>query len=319
MKIGLASVTYLGIWYDGVALPLRDVLATARRLGYDGVEINGKRPHGFPLDLDRAARDEIRAAAAAESMDIPALSANNDFTSPIPEQLEAQVLLAVEQVRLASDLGAPIVRMFLAWPGVALRGDGVAQYDAAHHGWEESRRVTTRQEMWERARRALREVARHAEAAGVTLALQNHAPLVRHHRDVLDMVAEVASPSLRVCLDAPLLLDHSDAAVRGAVRDVGALQAHSHVLGEFERDADGGIVQRPIEIGLAAPLINYPAFVDELARIGYDGWLCYEFCHPAIDAGHVFRGRDFVDDQVELAGHYFRELVAAAAPAGAAR
>ena len=51
MKIGLYSITYLGLWYRGRALTIEEVIERARRFGYDGVEIDGKRPHGNPVDL----------------------------------------------------------------------------------------------------------------------------------------------------------------------------------------------------------------------------------------------------------------------------
>ena len=51
MKIGLYSITYLGVWYRGRALTLEELIDRARRFGYDGVEIDGKRPHGNPVDL----------------------------------------------------------------------------------------------------------------------------------------------------------------------------------------------------------------------------------------------------------------------------
>ena len=48
-------------------------------------------------------------------------------------------------------------------------------------------------------------------AAGVTLALQNHRPIIKDHHDVLRMVREVGSPHLKVCLDVPLMSDKSPA------------------------------------------------------------------------------------------------------------
>src|ERR1700704_6370284 len=46
MKIGLYSITYLGIWYHGPALTIEELIERARTFGYDGIEIDGKRPHG---------------------------------------------------------------------------------------------------------------------------------------------------------------------------------------------------------------------------------------------------------------------------------
>ena len=59
---------------------------------------------------------------------------------------------------------------------------------------------------------------------GVTLALQNHKPLIKDHRDVLRMVREVNSPHLKICLDAPLMPDKSAAAMREAHWDKNLLE-----------------------------------------------------------------------------------------------
>ena len=51
MKLGLYSITFLGVWYRGPALTLEDLITRAREYGYDGIEIDGKRPHGNPIEL----------------------------------------------------------------------------------------------------------------------------------------------------------------------------------------------------------------------------------------------------------------------------
>lgn len=35
MKVGLYSITYLGVWYDGPALTLKEFIQRAKRLGFD--------------------------------------------------------------------------------------------------------------------------------------------------------------------------------------------------------------------------------------------------------------------------------------------
>ena len=118
MKLGLYSITYLGVWYRGSALTLEQFIARAREFGYDGIEIDGKRPHGNPLDLSPARRLELRRQAEAAGLEIYAVAANNDFSSPIPEYREAQLAYVRELIALTADLGAPILRMFAGWPGV---------------------------------------------------------------------------------------------------------------------------------------------------------------------------------------------------------
>src|SRR4030095_4920337 len=121
MKIGLYSISYLGIWYDGPALSFEDFVGRAKDLGYSGIELDGKRPHGNPMDLDGRTRDRMRQVLEKAGPQIPCVAANNDFSSPIPEQRECQLLMVRELARLAADLGAKVVRLFAAWPGVPLR------------------------------------------------------------------------------------------------------------------------------------------------------------------------------------------------------
>ena len=122
MKIGLYSITYLGLWYRGPALTLEDVIDRAQAYGYDGVEIDGKRPHGSPLDLSRDRCRALRERAGDAGVEIYAVAANNDFSSPIPEYRESQLLYMRDLIRMTADLGVKTLRVFAAWPGVALVG-----------------------------------------------------------------------------------------------------------------------------------------------------------------------------------------------------
>ncbi len=117
MKVALYTITLSGGYYDGPAVPLLDIFPLAREWDYDGVEIEGKRPHGCPIDLDAAARRDIRQAAADNGLEIPCVAAYNDYSSPIDEHRENELLMTREQIRLAADLGAPVVRVFAAWSG----------------------------------------------------------------------------------------------------------------------------------------------------------------------------------------------------------
>ena len=101
MKVGLYSISYLGIWYDGPALSFEELVRRAKEYGYSGIELDGKRPLGNPMDLDERARDEMRDILAREGLEIPCVAANNDFSSPIPEHRQCQLLMVRELARLA--------------------------------------------------------------------------------------------------------------------------------------------------------------------------------------------------------------------------
>jgi hypothetical protein len=43
--------------------------------------------------------------------------------------------------------------------------------------------------------------------------------------------------------------------------------------------------------------------------MGYDGYACYEYCHPAVDANHDPAGIDYIHEQTALALAYMRGLI----------
>jgi sugar phosphate isomerase/epimerase len=310
MKLGLYSITYLGMWYRGEALSLPQMISRAKRYGYDGIEIDGKRPHGNPLDWPAPRCRELRSIAANEGIEIYAVAANNDFSNPVPEVREAQICFVRELIRMTADLGAPALRVFLAWWGVT-RHPQLATYDIAEGYWPIVHEKFSNEEIWGWCRDALVECARYAGDAGVTLALQNHRPIINDHHDVLRMVREVGSPHLKVCLDAPLMPDKSAEVIRQAAREVGALQVLSHFGGEFERRADGTIRGYDRIDGVVRGDTNqyYRNFLRSMREIGYGGYIGYELCHqlPVVDGQTV--DIEYAHLNAELAAQFMRELI----------
>jgi sugar phosphate isomerase/epimerase len=309
MKIGLYSITYLGVWYRGEALTLPELIATAKRFGYDGIEIDGKRPHGNPLDWPARRCKELRSLAHGEGIEIHSVAANNDFSCPAPEVREAQVAYLRELIRMTADLGAKNLRVFLAWWGVT-RHPKLATYDIMENLWPIVHQKFSFEEIWDWCREALMECAGYAQEAGVTLALHNHRPVIKDYHDVLRMVREVSSPCLKVCLDAPLMLDKSLDAMREAARAVGPLQVMSHFGGEFERLSDGSIRGFERNDGVVEGETNqyYRNFVAAMRSIGYEGYLSYELCHqlPVVDGQTV--GIEFAHCNAELAARFMRQI-----------
>jgi len=301
MKVGLYSVTYLGVWYRGDALGHEQLIERAKRFGYEGIELDGKRPHGNPLDMPGERCRELSKRAAGEGVPIYAVAGNNDFSSPIPEYRESQLLYMRELIQMTADLGAKLLRVFLAWPGVTVvplpRGGG--SYDFSRPLWRSTHASFKPEQTWDWCRQGMVESARWAGEHGVTLALQNHKPVINDYPDVLRMVREVASPNLKVCLDAPLLLQKDDAAVRKAALEVGPLQVLSHFGGEFE-EAAGGSVPGPA---------FYKPFARAMAEIGYSGYIGYELCHPLPVVGGKTVGLDFADKNARLAAKFMRGVI----------
>jgi sugar phosphate isomerase/epimerase len=304
MKIGLYSITYLGLWYDGPALTIEGVIERAKRFGYDGVEIDGKRPHGNPSDMARARSRDLRDRAGDKGIEIYAVAANNDFSSPIPEHRESQLVYTRELIRMTADLGAPVLRMFAAWPGVTMQAKN-ATYLKARQIWRETQLGSTAEETWDRCRAGLIEAARWAGEHGVTLALQNHPPVTNTPGDMLQMIREVASPNLKACLDAPLAARQGIASMLETARLVRGLQVLSHFGGEYERRPDESILGNVRHPDDSLTRENYYAeFAQGMRDIAYEGYIGYELCH-ALPPGSDLK---FADRNAQLAAEYMRAI-----------
>jgi len=300
MKIGLYSITYLGVWYRGDALTIEEVIQRARRFGYDGVEIDGKRPHANPLDMPPPRCRALREFAAGQGIEIYAVAANNDFSSPIPEHRESQLLYARELIRVTADLGANRMRVFLAWPGVTLLPEGGGRYDIAQAAWRQVHERFSDEQTWQWCRQSLSETARYAGDHGVVLALQNHPPVIRGYQDCLRMVREVNSPHLRVCFDARLEHQLGPEGIERVVQEVGSWQVLSHFGGEYT-EGPGGIQ--------CTEALQCLAEVRGLTAIGYQGYIGFELCHPLPVVDGKTAGIDFVDQNARLAAEYMRGII----------
>lgn len=300
MKVGLYSITFLGVWYRGEALTLEEVVKRAKKYGYDGVELDGKRPHANPLDWPKARCKELRSFADGEGIEIYGVAANNDFSSPMPEHRESQITHVHEMIRMTADFGAKTLRVFLAWPGIT-KHPQIASYDVARPFWRTVHRGFSAEQTWAWCREGLIETARYAGDAGVILALQNHKPIIETHHDVLRMVKEVNSPHLKVSLDAPIMPIKTPAAIRQAAQDVGPLQALSHFGGEYDRGPDGKVKGEPY----------YKPFVAAMKEIGYHGYVGYELCHPLPVVKGQTVGVEFAEKNAQLAAEFMKGVIQA--------
>ena len=304
VRIGLYSITYAGLWYRGDPLTLEQVIGRAQKFGYQGIEIGGKRPHGNPLDMPKSRCRQLRDLADSQGIEIYSVAGNSDFSSPIPEHREVQLVYLRELMRMTSDLGVKILRVFLGWPGVTVIPEGGGSYEFAQAVWKTEHKDYSENQIWAWCREILAEAARYAGDFGVTLALQNHAPVITGYRDTLRMVKEVASPHLKVCFDARLEHSLSEVEVRKAVNEVGALQTIWHFGGEFDRDGHGNITLKGDEKMLGEAL--------GLMDIGYRGFAGFELCHPLPVVNGKTVGLDFVDKNAQLAIEYMRGILAEA-------
>lgn len=312
MKLGLYSITYRGVWYRGPAVDLLQLVRLAKSQGWEGLELDAERPHAAPMDLGADDRRRLRDLAGELDLPLVAVSPNCDLSSPVPSRQEATICYVRECIKLAHDLGAPLCKIFAAWRGITLH-DGIGSYDLTYSRdpypfWKEDRRPFVVA--------AIRELAQVAGDYGITLALQNHGPdIVNNYRDTLALIAEVGSPHFRACMDINIEDEpESDARAREVVRAAGNLLVHSHLNGEFVRDERGQVVLAAagyFDQKFWGRQVAYPAYFEALAAAGYQGYVNWEFCHPAKENGQ-FAGIEYVHNQTRLALEYMQALRAQA-------
>lgn len=282
MKVSLHSVSYSGLFYRGEPLSIEDLVAKISEFGYDGVELMAKRPHADPMDLDGNSRRELRELADSHGVELANLAAYNDFSGPDVFKRELNLLYIREVLELARDLDIGTVRVFAA---------GMRDVDEALPYWKQ----------WELCREGLSESAKWAEDYGVTLALQNHTPVIESFRDTIEMIEEVGNDSLKACIDPELLtwsgdLDpYSDNLEERLLEIYGEckhLLVFVHVGDSIVRQGKilwlaggGGSRLRADRIERAVlgegtfGKIAEP-FIKALKQIDYNGFLSYEICSP---------------------------------------
>jgi sugar phosphate isomerase/epimerase len=227
-------------------------------------------------------------------------------------QFDFQQLAWRKATEQPHDLGAPLCKIFAAWRGITLH-NGLATYDETY-GYDQY--GFWKGDRWGFLCESLRELTKVAEDYGIVLAMQNHGPdVVNHYQDVLRLIHDVGSPALKGCMDINIEPEAESAehAKSMAAACAGVL-AHSHFNAEFRRAVDGSVELAAggyFDDRFWQRRVAYPAYVEALIASGYEGYINWEFCHPAMEVGRP-AGIDYVHRQTALALEYMKELRAKA-------
>jgi sugar phosphate isomerase/epimerase len=312
-KIGLHSITYTGMFYDGPALSIKEVISRAKRFGFQGIELDARAPHAMPYLLSERDRQEIVENLDREGIELSAIAGRNDFSSPVIEHRDANVQLVVALIRLCRDLGAPVLRVLTAMAGSS-RLNGRGTYEVARPAYAMAFPQTPEMDRWKYCLACFRTVARVAEDEGVILALQNHPPVVRNHTDCLAMIEEVDSPNFQMSFDVSgERAWQSTEWLLAAAHRIGDRWVHSHYSGDFKRNPDGSV--EPVPLG--RPLNpkgslawNTAAWVQGMFEVGYSGYVNYESCTPTYLPNGELVPIDVIDERVQMARDYMSSLFA---------
>lgn len=309
MKFALLSVTYSGLFYSGTALTLEQQVHKARSMGFEALAIETKRPIGSPLDLTKADRTRLKAVAADEGIALCAVESMSNFCSRHMEERENNLAMMRLVLELANDLGVDKVKVFAAWPGIINDEEALASYAPYERGNYFKPVNAADLRVWNRAVTGIREVADQAADMGITILLQNHAPVLNPgYEDTLSMMQEIERKNVKLCMDVPLFSDRQKTEyVREAVEKCAEHILYTHYgAWNFSETPDGEIYQEP------APhhggTINYEAFIGELYRHGYDGYLVSEYCLPMIQK-HKICGIEAIDEATVRGMRYMKNLL----------
>lgn len=270
----LFSVSYAGLWGQD-ALGPEAFISKAVELGYPAVELMAKRPHLSVLDFDDGRLEHLAGVASEKGIKIATVAGYTDFTSgwasaEVPF-VEMQLLYIRRLAKMASKLGAEIVRVFT----------GYTTDETAYNA------------DWEKCVKALRESAALAEAHGVCLGVQNHHDTAISTDGYVEFLDDVDHPNCKAMYDpwvpAALEEDLYENARRLAPRMVQSTwadyvrhQRWSYMPGLVNyRELPGMLRAVPLGQGF----IDLSAFARGLKDGGFDGYLCYEMCSPLRGGG----------------------------------
>jgi len=309
MKFALLTVTYGGLFYKGEALSIEQQIHKAKALGFDALAIETKRPIASPLDLNKADRQRIKSIAADEGVPLCCIESMSNFAGRHMEDRENNLAMMRMVLEFAKDLGVDLVKVFAAWPGIINDEEAVAMYAQFERGNYYKRLFPADIRKWNHCVDGIREVADMAADMGITLALQNHAPVItKGYEDTLTMMQEIGRNNVKLCIDVPLFYERqSDEYIREAVQKCGDNLVHTHYgAWNFSQNEDGEIIQEPSP-STGEP-VNYQAFIEELQNIGYNGYLTSEYCLPAYKH-HQYSGIEAIDHATKISLQYMKQLV----------
>lgn len=290
MKYALHSVSYAGLWKGQAYLSLEDFLKKAASLGYDGVEIMGKRPHLSPLDMDDKKLACTRNLLDNLGLECACVAGYTDFTlgadSGMSASAEFQIANVEQLCKMAQALGGKLVRVFT---GYELPGDKIGY-----------------QKQWDICVEALKECALRAGKYGVTIGVQNHHDIGVQHNSMKELIADVGEDNCLPMFDAWVpaqmgedLKEAVDAVGKIAyttVADYVRLPKYNYNpnLVAYNRSQD---MLRAVKMGEG--FIDYKTFLHALAASGYDGYVAYEMCSP-------LRGGGSIENLDSYASHFLK-------------
>jgi sugar phosphate isomerase/epimerase len=288
MKTSLFTVSFAGFWGQH-RLTLEESIKKAAQLGFQGVEIMGKRPHLSPLDYSLDDCRRLRDLVKAEGLSVSAVGAYTNFTGGMEAAevpfLEMQVDYVSALAARAACLDCRLVRVFSSYE----RDD--APFFA----------------QWKRTVEGLRECCDRAAEFSVILGLQNHHDLGVSTTMLEELITQVDRQNLIPMFDCWSVHLRGEPVLGLAKKMAPRMQfttvADYIVLPRSRYRPDLVNYEDQTPFVMAVPMgegeLNYQDFFTGLRSGGFEGWVSYEMCSPLRAGG-----------KLETLEHYAQQFLA---------
>lgn len=249
MKLAFNTWVYSSfpVWVP--SYPLEDTIERIAAIGYDGIEIGAAAPHAYPDYLTPDQRRGIRKAlddnglALASMLAAPGGGAGFNVASANPLERAAAVDMNKKVVELCAEWGGTILLYVAGWQSYG----------------------TNREDAWSYSRDSLFEVADFAAGHGITVCIEPTSAdsnLVDSCDDVIALMREAKRPNVAAMFDTYHTLYRNEVPTDYVYR-LGHDLKHVHLSGPGrEAPADGPV--------------DFPALIEALRTIGFDGYLTPE-------------------------------------------
>jgi len=228
-------------------LSLAEMLALAKRLGYDGIEprLQAAHKHGIEFDTLAADRKAIRAQVEDSGIALCCLATSCQYSNPAT--LAEMVEDTRKAIDLAGDVGAPRLRVF-----GGMIPEGVSREQALAQCVE-----------------SLSSVAAQAAARGVTLCVETHDSWC-DPKNVATLIGAVNHPNIAVNWDIMHPVRTGNATIDESFEILKPWIRHLHIH-------DGGLGEPFSLLPIGEGAIDHRRALELLLTLPYDGYISGEW------------------------------------------
>ena len=251
----------IGIIVDSFRIPVRDGIRKAAALGADGIQIYATRGPMMPDSLSGSDRRELLAYIRSNGLSVSALCGDpggGGFSHP--EQNPDRIILSKKIIDLAVDLDTKVVTTHV----------GAIPADKSH-------------DRYKIIYEACSELGEYADKSGVAFAIETGP---EQSAVLKSFIEDLPCSGIRVNFDPANLVMVIGEKAEDAVKNLGPYIVHTHAKdGKMIEKVDpedlyvthtrswaGAFIETPLGDGD----VNFPDYLKELSKAGFDGFLTIE-------------------------------------------